>query len=101
MRSQIRYAAIAAVAILLSLASVPAEAQRFPGGSYLRSCTNVRMFGNRLVADCRRKNGSWNRTALNIRHCDGGIANINGHLTCNFAGPGFGSSRPRPFGWNR
>ena len=98
MSGQIRdicYVAIAGAGMLLLVGSVPAEAQRVPGGSYLRTCTNVRMFGNRLVADCRRKNGSWNRTALNIRRCDGRIANFNGHLTCDFSGPGFGSSRPR------
>ena len=101
MRGQLRgigYAAVAGMALLFALASVPAQAQRMPGGSYLRSCTNVRMFGDRLVAECRRKDGRWRRTALNVSGCAGGIANINGRLTCNFGGPGFGSSRNR---WGR
>jgi CVNH domain len=99
MRGPIRgigYAAVAGVVmVLFSLASVPAQAQRVPGGSYLRSCTNVGVFGNRLVAECRRKDGRWRRTALDLSGCAGGIANINGRLTCSPAGPGFGSS------WNR
>ena len=95
----IRYAAMAGVAMLLSVASVPAQAQGVPGGSYLRSCTNVRMFGDRLVAECRRMDGSWDRTALNVSDCDGGIANINGRLTCNSSGPGFGSSPSRYYGY--
>jgi hypothetical protein len=61
MRDQIRgfsYAAIAGAAMLLSFAALPAQAQGVPGGSYLQSCTNVRMFGDRLVAECRRADGA-------------------------------------------
>ena len=83
----IRYAAMAGVAMLFSLATIPAQAQGVPGGSYLRSCTNVHMRGDRLLAECRQMDGSWQRTALDVSGCDGGIANFNGHLTC---GPGFG-----------
>lgn len=93
----IRYAALAGVAMLLSLAAIPAQAQGVPGGSYLRSCTNVRMFGDRLVAECRRADGSWDRTGLDVSGCDGGVANTNGHLTCNYSGPGFGSSYGEPY----
>src|SRR5260370_19974372 len=96
MRDQIRgvsYAAIAAAAMLLSFAAGPAQAQGMPGGSYLQSCTNVRMHGDRLVAQCRRADGSWERTALNVGGCAGGIANTNGQL--NFKhnrGPRYRSS---------
>jgi N-methylhydantoinase B/oxoprolinase/acetone carboxylase alpha subunit len=100
MRDQIRgvsYAAIAAAAMLLSFAASPAQAQGMPGGSYLQSCTNVRMHGDRLVAECRRADGGWERTALNVGGCAGGIANTNGQLTCNYSGgPGYGSSYDRP-----
>jgi hypothetical protein len=104
----IRYAAFAAAAMLLSLASIPAQAQGVPGGSYLQSCTNVRMFGDRVVAECRRADGSWDRTSLNVSRCIGGLANANGQLTCGYGEPGFGSSHegryygyPRYFGYGR
>ena len=100
MRDQIlsiSYAGIAGAAMLLSVAASPAQAQGMPGGSYLQSCTNVRMHGDRLVAECRRADGGWERTALNVGGCAGGIANTNGQLTCNYSGgPGYGSSYDRP-----
>jgi hypothetical protein len=98
MRDQIRgigYAAITGAALLLSFAATPAQAQGLPGGSYMQSCTNVRMHGDRLVAECRRMDGGWERTALNVGGCVGGVANMNGHLTCNSGGPGYGSSYDR------
>ena len=114
MRDQIRgvsYAAIAGAAMLLSLAAAPAQAQGVPGGSYLQSCTNVRMHGDRLVAECRRADGSWDRSSLHVGGCSGGIANTNGQLTCNYSGPGYGSSYgpredryygyPRYYGYGR
>jgi len=91
----IRYAAMAGVAMPFSFAA--AQAQGVPGGSYLRSCTNVHMFGCRLVAESRRMDGSWERTGLGVSHCDGGVANTNGDLTCNYSGPGFGSSYGEPY----
>jgi hypothetical protein len=71
----------------------PAHAQPAPQGSYLGSCTHVRMHGDRLVAQCRRINGAWDRTALDVAGCSGDIANLNGHLSCNRATrEGYGSS---------
>jgi hypothetical protein len=76
------YGAIAAAAVLVSLGAAPAQAQT-PGGSYLQSCTNVRAFGDRVVASCRRSDGSWQRTAINdVNSCNGGLANMNGQLVC-------------------
>ncbi len=87
-------AAIAGAAMLLSLGATPAQAQ-VPGGSYLQSCSNVRASGDRIVAQCRRTDGSWTRTALHdANRCVGGIANMNGQLTCNRRGG-------RQQGWNR
>jgi hypothetical protein len=81
---------------MLTLA-VPAARAQAPGGSYLETCTNVRAFGDRVIADCRRMDGGWNRTALHdVDRCVGGIANTNGNLTCNH-GRNFGSVRER--GW--
>src|SRR5260370_443784 len=85
-------AAIAGAAMLLSLGAIPANAQA-PGGSYLDSCTNVRAFGDRVVADCRRMDGGWNRTALSdLGSCAGEISNLNGQLVCDRGGQGYGSS---------
>ena len=87
-------ASIAAAAMLVALAAIPAHAQRVPGGSYLQSCTNVHIFGDRVIADCRRMDGSWDRTALrDVDRCIGGIANMNGRLTCTYGERGYGSSR--------
>jgi hypothetical protein len=92
-----RFATIAGAAVLLSLAALPARAQA-PGGSYLETCTHVRPYGDGIIADCRRVDGSWGRTALrDVDRCVGGIANMNGNLTCNRGGErrwdGYGSSR--------
>ena len=47
-----------------------------------------------VIADCRRMDGRWGRTALrDADRCVGGIANVNGRLTCTYA--------ERSYGWNR
>lgn len=85
-------AAIAGAAMLLSLGAIPAQAQA-PGGSYLQSCTNIRAFGDRVIADCRRADGGWDRTALrDLNSCVGDIANQNGRLICARGGPSYGWS---------
>ena len=88
------YGAIAAAAMLVSLGATPAQAQ-MPGGSYLQSCNNIRAMGDRIVATCRRADGSWQRTAINnVHNCNGGIANANGQLVCGRRdGPAYGSDR--------
>jgi hypothetical protein len=86
-------AAIAGAAMLLSLGATSAHAQ---SGSYLASCNNVQTFGDRLIADCRRMDGSWGRTALHdLGSCVGDIGNMNGQLTCNRGGSAYGSSYPQ------
>ncbi len=50
-------AVLAVAAMLLSLAAIPAQAQA-PGGSYLQTCTNVRAVGDRVIAECRRVDGT-------------------------------------------
>ena len=90
--SLVNCAAVAWAAMLLPLAAMPAHAQA-PGGSYLETCANVRGWGDRLVADCRRMDGSWARTALrDVNSCIGDISNQNGDLACNRGGPSYGSS---------
>ena len=81
----------------------PAQARGTPPGSYLNSCTAVRMEGGSLVATCRRANGGERRTTLSdARSCVGGIDNVNGELRCNRAGgapqTGYGASGPGPGG---
>jgi hypothetical protein len=61
----------------------PAHAQPVPQGSYINSCRHIGMRGDRLFADCRRMDGTWRRTALDVAGCAGDIGNLNGHLTCN------------------
>ena len=70
------------------LSSTPnLQAQGFPPGSYLRTCSNVQIDSeDRLMADCRRKDGSWGRTALqDADRCVGDIGNLDGQLVCNRA----------------
>jgi hypothetical protein len=71
--------------------SLSAQAQ-VPQGSYLRTCTDIRMEGRTLVAVCRRADGREQRTALtDIERCNGDIGNNNGVLQCprGPAGPGY------------
>lgn len=83
-------AAFAGAAIFAGFAAIPAFAQ-VPGGSYLDSCANVRGWGDRLVANCRREDGSWARTVLrDVDSCRGDISNQNGHLRCDRGGPAYG-----------
>jgi hypothetical protein len=85
--------AIAGAAMLFLLPALPARAQGQggPGGPYLQSCSSLRLLGDRLTADCRRADGSWNRTGLNVTGCVSSIANVNGWLICDYV-PGSGSS---------
>jgi hypothetical protein len=89
----------AALLLTGAIYAQPAHAQLAPQGSYLNSCTHIGMRGDRLFADCRRMDGGWQRTVLDVDRCVGDIGNFNGNLTCN-RGPreGYGSSR---FGQDR
>src|SRR5712672_2227019 len=79
-----KWVLFAGAAVLLSLATAPAHAQWYPSGSYARTCTNIQSYGGRVTAECRRMDGSWDRTWLYGAHrCAGGVANMDGRLTCN------------------
>jgi hypothetical protein len=108
-RMLIKSAAFAgATAVLMSVAPLSVHAQgHAPGGSYLQSCTDVRVVGDRIVAECGRIDGTLDRTVLrDFDTCVGDIANMNGRLTCSRGG-GYGSSNgygpyaPRGYGWGR
>jgi hypothetical protein len=114
---------IVGAAMALSFTVGAAHAQSVPRGSYLRSCTHIETYGDRLSADCRRTDGSWARTAIrDVDRCVGDIGNMDGQLVCNggrpdyssygrspgyggpgYGGPGYGSSAgPRyPYGYGR
>jgi hypothetical protein len=71
-----------------------------PGGSWQRTCTNVRMSGPVLRARCDNGSGRWTYTELDIRRCgSGGVRNSWGRLTC---GGGWGDDgwRGNGYGWN-
>ena len=88
--------ALTAFLLAGAICTQPAHAQRVPQGSYLNSCRQVGMEGDRLFADCRRMDGSWERTALYVGRCVSDISNSNGQLTCDRAArEGYGSSGSR------
>jgi hypothetical protein len=85
-------------AVVLGGVSFSACAQA-PQGSYLGSCTNIRMEGRTLTAVCRRADGREQRAALgDVNQCIGDIGNNNGVLQCNRGqapAPGYGQA-PAP-----
>src|SRR5467141_1919357 len=87
-----------AAAVVLGGVSFSACAQ-VPQGSYLGSCTNIRMEGRTLTAVCRRADGREQRTTLgDVNQCNGDIGNSNGVLRCNRGqapAPGYGQA-PTP-----
>jgi len=60
-----------------------------PPGDYVQTCRNIRNYGDRLEAECQKRNGGWRRTSLNLDQCSGGIVNNDGHLTCGGGGYGY------------
>ena len=64
----------------------PAQAQGSPQGSYLQTCSDVRVQGDALVATCRTADRREQRSSLaGFKRCIGDIGNNNGVLECNFA----------------
>lgn len=63
-----------------------AKAQKgIPPGSYQQSCQKIeQMMGANLMAQCRRKNGSWNESLMLKAYweCKGDITNQDGNLSC-------------------
>lgn len=55
-----------------------------PPGSYTESCREMRVDHDRreLEAECRRLDGRWRHTTLDLRQCDRGIVNNGGRLEC-------------------
>ncbi len=64
-----------------------------PPGDYTQTCRHIRADGNRLDAECQKRDGKWRRTSLdNLNQCPGGVINNDGHLQC---GSGYGPDRDR------
>ena len=70
----------------LALSFVCASAQGYgnvPAGSYTQSCQNIRVHGDRLIAQCQANNGQYVRSSLQLDQCgNGDIANYDGQLVC-------------------
>lgn len=56
---------------------------RIPAGTYSQTCRNVSVQGDRLVAECQKRNGDWRQTSLDdFQRCTSAPANDNGKLVC-------------------
>jgi hypothetical protein len=89
----------ALAALLLTGFAWSAQAQGVPQGTYLRSCANVGMQGDTLVASCRTADGRERQTSLPaVNGCVGDIGNNNGNLQCSYAGgaPQYGQASQQP-----
>ena len=85
---------VAALLLIGSAWSVPAQAQYMPQGSYLQTCRDVGVQGDTLFAVCRTVDGRGQRAQLpGVSRCVGDIGNNNGNLQCSYAGGG-----PAPYG---
>jgi len=83
---KITLGALAAVILAAVSWAAPAEAQGVPPGSYLRSCSQAGMWGDGLLAACRRADGSMQRSVLaDVRRSVGDIGNHDGVLQCQHA----------------
>jgi hypothetical protein len=91
-----------ASAVLVGLSAESSAGE--PGGSYSKSCKDIRVSGVTLEASCRKagRNAPWANTSLaDYQLCSGDISNENGTLTCNkIATPGRVISLAA-VGWNK
>ena len=53
-----------------------------PSGTYKNSCRDIKLEGNKLKAECQKKNGNYKRTSINYKNCSRDIWNDNGELSC-------------------
>ena len=59
-----------------------AQSVRLPPGSYRDTCRDYSVDGRQLEAQCRRKNGGWRDTSIDLSKCKAAIRNDDGRLTC-------------------
>ena len=65
---------IAGAAMLAAASVAPAQAQGDSRRLVRRTCTDIHMRGDHLIANCRRVDGSWARTGVNVDRCRGGVS---------------------------
>jgi CVNH domain-containing protein len=58
------------------------ETLRLPAGSYRESCRDFSVDEKRLGARCRRLNGEWRDTEIDLSRCKSPIRNDDGRLVC-------------------
>jgi hypothetical protein len=58
------------------------EVARLPAGSYRESCRDFSIEKGRLEPRCRRRNGEWRDTDIDLSRCKGPIRNDDGRLVC-------------------
>lgn len=51
-------------------------------GSFLNSCSSSSVEGGVLTANCRRINGTYIKSTLDLKTCTSGVENIDGTLQC-------------------
>jgi hypothetical protein len=78
----------------LALSGTQAFAQAVPPGTYQQSCSDVRVRGGQITANCSAPNGGRITSSTSVG-CRGDIGNVNGYLRCNG-----GANANRPNGGN-
>jgi hypothetical protein len=58
------------------------EGGQLPDGSYRKTCRYERLDGYHLKAECRRDDGTWRASWLDLRSCRKDIRNQDGYLRC-------------------
>ena len=59
------------------------DRNRFPRGSYIRTCRDIRLEGDTLRASCQKNDSRWRDTSLkHAPSCRGQLINDNGRLRC-------------------
>ena len=58
------------------------EIARLPAGSYRETCRDFSLENRRLEARCRRRNGEWRDTEIDLTRCKSPIRNDDGRLVC-------------------
>ena len=72
-----------AILATFMLATFLTCAAQGPGGSYQRSCRDIRVSGSTLKAKCQSTGGGWHDSELrNYQNCSSDIQNVNGKLQC-------------------
>lgn len=85
MRLHIEAAAFAVGVAMLAMQPMPARAQNLPQGSYLHTCSNVRMVDSVLTATCLTADQSPRDTSLPNPYACQDVVNSNGRLVCGGA----------------